>query len=126
MRNSTSMKSLLVIVLVACGSKHEGDIPLHVANPPTCPAGKKPATEAILEISTDNARYKEIIDDHMLVGSSMLGKPVNVSMGFCRRPCADPQNYVRKGVAKLEGDAEHGGTLTLPDGFAERPCDDVQ
>jgi hypothetical protein len=119
------MKRVLLLgVLVAC-SKHEGDIPLHIANPPTCPAGKKPATEVLLDISTDNAKYTQNIAETMKIGSSMLGERVNVKMAFCRRPCSGVQAYVREGTAKLEGDVEHGGTLTLPDGFAERPCDDA-
>ena len=127
MRNSTSMKRILVIAVVACGSKHEGDIPLHIKNPPSCPAGKKPATDVLLEIKTDNADYRQIIEDHMQISSSLLGKPVTVKMTFCRRPCDDSvQAWVREGMAKLEGDVEHGGTLTLPEGFEERPCDDVR
>ncbi len=79
--NSLRSVVILVAMLSAC-SKKEGDVPLRVANPPTCASGL--GSQVVVRIEGDgNDHVQPGLDDKMHAPNTWAGKKVKVKAALC-------------------------------------------
>jgi hypothetical protein len=115
----------LLVLLVACSSRHEGDIPLRVTNPPTCPAGKTPANQVVLRLEHGGDYVEQAISDKMIAANTWAGRSATVKLALCPlgESCTHPV-WIRTAETTVRGD-DHGLELDLPSSF-ELPCNDAR
>ncbi len=111
------------MLVIACSSRHEGDIPLRVTNPPACPEGKTPAKQVVLRLEHGSDYVQQAIGSKMIAANTWAGRSATVKLALCPLgdTCGDP-NWIRTGQTTVRGD-DHGLELDLP--FAiDLPCND--
>ncbi len=114
----------LLVLLFACSSRHVGDVPLHVTNPPTCPAGKTPATQVVLRLENGGDSIEQPIGSDMIASNMWAGRSATVKLALCPlgESCPHP-NWIRTAQTTVRGD-DHGLELDLPS-TVDPPCNDV-
>ena len=119
------MRAVLLCLLVACGSRHEGDIALRVTNPPTCPAGKTPAAQVVMRLENGSDFIQQAMSDHMIAANTWAGRTGTLKLALCPLNDSCPQPvWIRTRDVVVRGD-DHGLELTLPELNFEMPCNDV-
>lgn len=118
------MRAWWLCVLVACGSRHEGDIPMRVTNPPTCPAGRTPAKQVVIRLEHGTDYVQQSITGKMIASSAWANRSGTLKLGLCALDdaCPSPAWVMTRDVV-VHGD-DHGLEVTLPADFA-LPCSDV-
>ncbi len=112
-----------LLLLVACSSRHEGDIPLHVTNPPTCPAGRTPAKQLVIRIENGSDHVQQTLGETMRAANTWAGRPATLKLALCplNDPCPNPV-WIRTGSITVHGD-DSGLELELPFTY-DLPCND--
>lgn len=119
------MRALLLLAVVACGSRHEGDVPLRVTHLPTCPAGKTPAAQVVMRLEHGDDFVQQAVSDRMVAANTWAGRTGTLKLALCplHDPCPQP-TWIRTHDVTVRGD-DRGLELDLAEMNLDLPCNDA-
>jgi hypothetical protein len=105
---------LLLALVASCGGGREGDVPLRVVNPPTCPPGQAPERHVVIRLESGNDFVQQGLDHRMSAANTWAGRRATVAVGLC--PSASPCQIV-SWLGRLEttiGGSDRGLSVEIP------------